>query len=208
MAICGTYAGYNKHVYYKQPVCEPCRSSYRAYKKEYYNKNKTRVHSDNKKWEIKNPEKVKAIKKKWRKSNPDVIRLHSRKRRVLRLNSGFEKYTEMDVLNKYGTICHICNLTIDMLAPRKVGVLNWEKGLHIDHVLPIIKGGSDTLDNVRPSHGLCNISKGATILERKTMEENFEAEIDPSLFEEDFDNIELEDLDDLEFEDDDDEEDE
>jgi len=32
-------------------------------------------------------------------------------------------------------------------------------GLQIDHVIPIVKGGPDTLNNVRPAHGLCNIKK-------------------------------------------------
>jgi 5-methylcytosine-specific restriction endonuclease McrA len=47
-----------------------------------------------------------------------------------------------------------------MKASRKVGSKNWEKSLHIDHLIPISKGGSDTLENVRPTHALCNLKKG------------------------------------------------
>jgi 5-methylcytosine-specific restriction endonuclease McrA len=36
--------------------------------------------------------------------------------------------------------------------------------LHIDHVYPLSKGGLDTLENVRPSHGKCNIVKWATLV--------------------------------------------
>jgi 5-methylcytosine-specific restriction endonuclease McrA len=50
-----------------------------------------------------------------------------------------------------------------MSAPRKVGQDGWEHGLHIDHVYPLSKGGLDTLENVRPAHGKCNIVKWATI---------------------------------------------
>ena len=42
---------------------------------------------------------------------------------------------------------------------RKVGVEGWEQGLHLDHVVALAKGGNDTLTNVKPSHGLCNIKK-------------------------------------------------
>jgi 5-methylcytosine-specific restriction endonuclease McrA len=39
----------------------------------------------------------------------------------------------------------------------------WQNGLHIDHVIPIAKGGADILDNLKPSHAICNISKGAKL---------------------------------------------
>jgi len=33
----------------------------------------------------------------------------------------------------------------------------------VDHIVPISKGGNDTIENVRPSHGLCNLRKGSSI---------------------------------------------
>lgn len=75
-----------------------------------------------------------------------------------------EPYTLKQVINIYGTNCHICLDLIDMDAPRRVGWGGWEKGLHIDHVIPLSKGGDDTLENVRPSHGQCNIMKHTKIL--------------------------------------------
>lgn len=102
---------------------------------------------------------------KWVEKNPErhkeLIRNGSRKRRALILGNGSSPYTEFEVLDTYGKDCHICEKAIDLNAPRQVGKDGWEKGLHIDHLIPILKGGSDTLENVRPSHGLCNISKGA-----------------------------------------------
>lgn len=74
-----------------------------------------------------------------------------------------EKYTYAEVLNLYGTNCHICLDPIDLNAPRNVGRDGWEKGLHIDHVIPMSKGGEDTLFNVRPSHAKCNIIKNDKI---------------------------------------------
>ena len=46
-----------------------------------------------------------------------------------------------------------------MNAPRQTGLDGWENGLQIDHLIPISKGGPDTLINVRPTHGLCNLRK-------------------------------------------------
>ena len=35
----------------------------------------------------------------------------------------------------------------------------WQRGLHLDHVVPLSKGGSDLIANVKPSHAQCNLKK-------------------------------------------------
>lgn len=90
---------------------------------------------------------------------PEKVRELSRKRRAQKINNGFEKYAESEVLELYGTNCYLCNTQIDMDASRRCGDPGWEKGLHIEHVVNIALGGPDTLDNVRPSHALCNLTK-------------------------------------------------
>lgn len=69
------------------------------------------------------------------------------------------KVKTTDIISKYGTLCHICNEEIDMSAPRKVGIDGWEKGFHREHVISLSKGGENTLENCRPSHGICNMTK-------------------------------------------------
>jgi 5-methylcytosine-specific restriction endonuclease McrA len=78
----------------------------------------------------------------------------------LRRDPNWVFYSIEDVLEKYGTDCHICEEPIDFNAPRKVGIEGWEKGLHLDHFIPLTKGGGDSIENIRPSHGICNIRKG------------------------------------------------
>ena len=104
----------------------------------------------------------------WRnelKRRPDQIRSNSRRsraRRLLVLNNNV--ILEKDILERYGTSCHICKDPIDLNAPRQVGKEGWERGLHIDHVIPLSRGGDNTIENVKPSHGYCNITKNATII--------------------------------------------
>lgn len=93
------------------------------------------------------------------KDNPEWHLAGNRARRARRLGNGHEPYTEAQVLDTYGTSCHLCELPIDLDAPRRAGLDGWEQGLHIDHLLAISKGGPDTLENVRPAHGLCNVKK-------------------------------------------------
>ena len=69
-------------------------------------------------------------------------------------------WTEEEILEEHGAICHICGLDIDLKAPRKIGEQGWELSIHYDHVVPVVEGGPDTAENVRPAHALCNLKKG------------------------------------------------
>lgn len=120
----------------KQGSCAQCKAVAAKY-----------VRENNKK----NPEKSAA----WNRLS------NNRRYRQARKN-GQEFYTKNDVLNRWGTNCHICSKPIDLEAPTQCGEPGWKKGLHLDHVIPLSKGGPDTLENVKPAHGGCNIAKGAT----------------------------------------------
>lgn len=87
----------------------------------------------------------------------------ARRRRARKLDNGFEFYTEEDIFDRWGTDCHICGEPVDLEAPRAAGVVGWELGLHLDHVVPLVAGGSDTIENVKPAHGLCNLKKSKSI---------------------------------------------
>ena len=131
-----------------------------------YRKNNPEVFArKNKKYYLKNKDKMFEANKLWKENNPEQRKALGRKsqniRRARKLGNGQEPYTEQQVLETYGTSCHLCLLPIDMQASRKVGEQGWENGLHLDHVVPLSKGGPDTLENVKPSHGICNIKKSS-----------------------------------------------
>lgn len=90
---------------------------------------------------------------------PEIARQAKRKRRAKKLNNGFTPYKEKEVLKLYGTKCYLCSKQIDLKAPRATWIKGWEYGLHIEHVIDIALGGPDTLENVRPAHGICNLRK-------------------------------------------------
>lgn len=85
------------------------------------------------------------------------------RKRAIKFGVATEWYSPMQIVELYGTDCHICNEPIDMNAPRQTGKPGWELGLQIDHVIPLSKGGSDLIENLRPSHGYCNNTKNATM---------------------------------------------
>ena len=139
----GTRSGYDWHRRdRKEAPCEDCQNAERAYWRQQ---------------RIDRKEEINRLRRAWRFRTPNAYR-HFR-----RNNTQPGNYSNQDVLDIYGIVCHICNEEIDLNAPRQVGIPGWEKGLHIDHVYPLSKGGLDTLENVRPSHGQCNIIKWATV---------------------------------------------
>ena len=133
------------------------------YNRDYYLKNRESIVAK-RKARRQTPEfkaKMREYQQKYNALNPHKTREGARRRRARVRNVETRPYSEAEVLEKYGLLCHICGVTIDVDAPRKQGEGDaWHMGLHIDHVVPISKGGSDTLDNVRPAHAICNLRKG------------------------------------------------
>ena len=201
--ICGTYSGYGNHVKNKTEICQLCRDARSAYRREYYKKYPEKKRAMDiryqeahpgqrdkydKKYREANREKTRAASTKWLTEHPERNREISRKRRALKLTNRWEPYTESQVLEIYGTNCYLCSHPINLTTPRSIGKnKGWQLALHIDHVIPIIAGGSDTLDNIRPAHAICNMKKGAKMVE------DFDPELNPDLFEDEA--VELEDLD-------------
>lgn len=177
---CGTLAGYRRHHKLGEPYCNACRKANTEHinkwnalnrersrelnKKSAY-RNKERVSTYAKKWYQENKERIKEQQRNYYYNNKDKAYARSAKRRAIKHNAKNDIYTVGYVVAIYGTLCYICKDEIDLKAPRATKYKGWERGLHIDHVIPLSKGGSNTMDNVRPVHGLCNISKGQIVQE-------------------------------------------
>lgn len=141
---CGTKAGHDAHRRkYKDEACEECMDAMRQYWKDHRAK----------------PE-VKLRNKEYARTNRKM-RNGTRFKKLLAqgFNPAKDYFSANMVIETYGTDCHLCGGAIDLAAPRTTGQPGWEKSLHIDHVIPLSKGGDDTLENVRPSHGKCNVRK-------------------------------------------------
>lgn len=122
-------------------------------------KNKDWINEYNQKRRRADPERFRGYAREYYQSNREHIRNSLKRRRHNRYGVISVPYSLDQVIDLYGTDCHICGDAIDMALSRKPGIEGWEKALHIDHVIPMVKGGPDTIDNVRPSHAYCNLSK-------------------------------------------------
>ncbi len=140
----------------KSHWCKVCR-------KNYYSTNKVAILEKTKAYSQKNTNRIRKTKAEWRKANPEKRASQQRRRKARTRGNEASHYTMQDVLNTYGTACHICNIEVDLTAPRRAGHKGWELGLQLDHVIPLSKGGADSLPNVKPAHGKCNLAKASRL---------------------------------------------
>ncbi len=98
--------------------------------------------------------------RQWRETpaGRESINRRSRERRALKAAVTVESFTEEDVLSTYGEKCHICKEPIELSLPR-----THSQGLHLDHVIPLARGGEHSLANVKPAHAKCNLKKGSRV---------------------------------------------
>lgn len=94
-------------------------------------------------WARANPEmraanaaQYKAIRRTWEQTNPDSVGINSREWRRL--------------VRRYRHCCAYCGGN--------------EGGIHMDHVIPLSRGGRHAIGNVLPACRSCNLTKGAKLI--------------------------------------------
>ena len=162
-AKCGTSAGYKAHEMYGELACDPCRLAINEVVRLRNQPIKELRAEKSRLYRASNLEYVRGIELAWRKNNPEKRRAKDMQRAARKKGATvLELFTTQDILDAWGTDCHICNIPIDLSLPRHVK--DCTDGLHLDHVIPLFSGGAHSVENVRPSHGICNLRKGAKVL--------------------------------------------
>ena len=93
-------------------------------------------------------------------AQPETIRARRlrgrQKRRAALADVESEPYTIQNITDRDGAECHLCGYAVNL-------DLRWpdRQCASIDHVVPVSKGGVDTLANVRLAHWHCNTVRGA-----------------------------------------------
>lgn len=135
------------------------RKSYAANRDKFLSKNRKwkkdnpqKILVINRNWHRKNPSRSKELRERWEKKNPEAKRIRDRNRRarLLKSEGKFTVKEWKDLCQKYGNICLCCR------KPNK---------LTADHVIPISKGGKNTIENIQPLCGSCNSSKHTSIID-------------------------------------------
>lgn len=117
---------------------------------EYYQQNKENIDRANRLWAINNPELRKIHKSKWKSLNKDAVNSQTQKRRA-RLAGVEGSYKASDVefmIKEQDGFCNGCCAGLELT------------GYHVDHIVPISRGGSNWPTNLQLLCPTCNLSKG------------------------------------------------
>jgi len=126
-------------------------SGYSARKnREYHHRNKTKMNAKSRAWRALNYDKARELEKVYRLNNPEIGRLQSQKRRALKRQGEVFKVNVKDCQKMLNQPCFYCGT----------------KAIHLDHVIPLVRGGRHSIGNLVPSCSKCNTSKNKkTIME-------------------------------------------
>lgn len=115
---------------------------------EYYKNNKEKVCAKVEVYRNSNPSKILASKAAWKAANPGVVNIYSRNRRARKRNAG-------------GTLSRGLSQKLFVLQKGKCACCGKPLGTdyHVDHILPLILGGSNTDDNAQLLRPRCNLQK-------------------------------------------------
>lgn len=169
--------------------CRVCLSAYESdYRKEHEEKNREYMHTyylehkeqlfeRNKRWIEEHPEQVREYKRKYQRNNPFKKREYylANREKVLTKTRAYakahpdparkraRKYKRLGIVNSIEG--HYTKRDVIAQAARQRGKCFWcdcklDADYHVDHVIPISRGGTNYPSNLVVACPFCNLSKG------------------------------------------------
>jgi hypothetical protein len=189
--ICGTEPGYRKHRRNKETKCQECRDAHNVHRRATYTKEANRRYIENyrnrkkleraelraarkqakldKALKIKRDKEAEyeeylAIKAKVLEFNKLVVEIDTPPVNLRKATPRQRHEIRQILLKRDGMNCYLCDVPVNFRAPYIQGQEGWEWFPHLEHVIPVSKGGTDELDNIKLAHAKCNRDKGVKIL--------------------------------------------
>lgn len=137
---------------------EQCKKYYQAHRaavlaanKTYHEAHAEEISTYQREYQAAHREQGRTYTRRYYRKSPDVARASVAVRRArLRNAPVIEHISRQEVYERDQGRCHICGKKVD---PQK-----W----HLDHLVPLSKGGEHSMRNVAVAHPQCNLSRGAT----------------------------------------------
>ena len=126
----------------------------RQYSKQYYRRNVDAAKAASSQQRRSNPEYCKMQVRLWRKKNPDKHRVHLIRRRTLKHAAGPVHPSALTHVFQ-ATCCAYCDVAFEPTGSRS---------LHVEHILPLARGGTNHRSNFAAACQFCNSSKHDRIL--------------------------------------------
>jgi len=144
-------------------ICKACQSVWYKkwvketnYKNNYYNNNKEKIKEKSREIYQCNKEKEKERTRVWKKNNREKINKWLSKP-INRIKDNLRKYKRRGAIGKieYSDWVDLCNK-----YENKCLCCGAKEKMTIDHVIPLILGGTNSIENVQPLCLSCNSKKG------------------------------------------------
>lgn len=121
-------------------------------KKKHYCENREEMVERGRKWKQENKEKVIEGRKKYNQTEKRkaLNKIYKHRRRARKKNNGCEDFTQEQLLEHWRQ---------EGINPDKCYYCETGEYEHLDHYIPIAKGGPHFMSNLRPSCRACNLSK-------------------------------------------------
>lgn len=95
-------------------------------------------------------ERSRTVKQAWRSENSSKVIGYTNKRRALKAATQVEP-VDYDEIRAAFVDCYLCGHELS-------------GDIHMDHVVPLSRGGAHSADNLRPTHAGCNLRKNDRLL--------------------------------------------
>lgn len=137
--------------------------------RRWYQDNKERHLERSTQWRADNPDKVKQTQRdyyernqearrmntrRWRSENPEQVARQNEERRAREAGAGLDSDIDYGrIYRRDRDICYLCGKKVK------------KSERHLDHVIPLARGGSHSEDNLKVTHARCNLIKGTKLVE-------------------------------------------
>lgn len=128
----------------KYPYCKACRV---ARSSDYHRKNADRIRKYVAEWQALNPEKRAKQNKAYARRHPEALRMKQARRRARKRDNGVFDVSKKDMMRLKASPCAECGAA----------------GEHIDHIVPLSRGGRHAIGNLQMLCASCNWSKNSQL---------------------------------------------
>lgn len=130
-----------------------------SYKAQWYQENRLRLSAAQAAWSAAHPEEMRAYRRRWQKANPGNGRKTSAAYLARKMGADTRMISDRDLARLTGRHQGLCAYCLE---------LPWK---HLDHVIPLSRGGRHAIGNLLPACQPCNQSKGPKLLAEWKMDQ-------------------------------------